>query len=105
MKEDAEDEGNLPLELEHMLGFTGARAGTMLAHLPHYSDARAALTGALAVFGPGTGDHVAMVHTPDPQVGNPLLGSHGRPGFDLVRLHDLAAALRPPVTMLSIAAL
>jgi len=51
--------------------------GTMIAHLPHYSDARDARTGALVVFGPGTGEHVAMVLEPDPHHGNPLLFSHG----------------------------
>jgi hypothetical protein len=79
--------------------------GTMLAHLPHYRDPRQALVGGLAVFGPDTGHHVAMVYEPDAAGGNPLLGSHGRPGFDLVRLNDLAAGQPAPVTMLSIAAL
>lgn len=51
--------------------------GTMLAHLPHYTDARKARTGALVVFGPGTGEHVAMVIRPDPIHGDPLLFSHG----------------------------
>lgn len=77
--------------------------GTMLSHLPHYTDARQAFVGALAVFGPGTGHHVAMVYTPDPVGGNPVVASHGRPGFDLVRLHDMAARQPSPVTMLSIA--
>jgi WD40 repeat protein len=27
-----DDDGNLPLELEHMLGFTGVRVGTLIAH-------------------------------------------------------------------------
>jgi WD40 repeat protein len=27
-----DDDGDLPLELEHMLGFTGKRRGTLLAH-------------------------------------------------------------------------
>jgi hypothetical protein len=27
-----DDDGDLPLELEHMLGFTGSRLGTLLAH-------------------------------------------------------------------------
>lgn len=77
--------------------------GTMLAHLPQYTDARKAGLGALCVFGPGTGDHVSMVYEPDPHGGNPLLASHGRPGFDLIRLRDEAAWHRPPVTFLSIA--
>src|SRR5258707_8744313 len=79
--------------------------GTMLDHLPHYADARNAMTGALAVYGPGTGDHVSMVRKPDPTNGNPLMGSHGRAGYNLIRLHDEASWHRPPVRLLSIAAL
>ncbi len=59
---------------------------------PVYEDAKAAYPGALVVFGSGGGHHEAIVHTADHQHGNPLLASHGRPGFDLVRLHDLAAS-------------
>src|SRR5258707_10141593 len=51
--------------------------GTMLAHLPHYSDAKRCRIGALPVFGPATGKHVACVYEPDPLHGNPLLFSHG----------------------------
>src|SRR5437868_14540651 len=36
--------------------------GTLLAHLPHYSDPAAAYPGALVVYGPGTGEHVSMVY-------------------------------------------
>lgn len=82
-------------------GFTG----TFLALLPHYTDPRAANIGAMVVFGPGTGEHMATVRTPDPKGGNPLLASHGRPGFDLIRLRDEARFHSPPVTFLSIAAL
>jgi hypothetical protein len=77
--------------------------GTMLAHLPHYSNPKAAGIGALVVYGPGTGEHVAMVHTPDPKRGNPLLCSHGRPGLDFVYLRDESSWHKPPVTFLSIA--
>jgi hypothetical protein len=81
---------------------------THLELLPvHYHDARGALPGALVVFGPGGGHHEAIVHTADPAHGNPLLASHGRPGYDLVRLHDLAAAQAaegyPGTVLLSIA--
>lgn len=52
--------------------------GTMLHHLTHhYTDPRQARTGALVVFGPGTGEHVAMVLEPDPHHGDPVLFSHG----------------------------
>lgn len=77
--------------------------GTMLSNLPHYSDPKAAGVGALVVFGPGTGEHVSMVYKPDPVKGNPLLASHGRPGYDLLRLDTEAAWHRPPVRFLSIA--
>src|ERR1043165_6374259 len=83
-------------------GYTGSH----LQLLPHYSDPKAALVGALVVFGPGTGDHEAVVHTPDPKGGNPLLSSHGRPGLDKVRLRDMqasqTAAGHPGVRLLSI---
>ena len=50
--------------------------GLMLHHLAtHYHDPRRARVGALVVFGPGTGEHVAMVIEPGP---DPLLFSHGQ---------------------------
>lgn len=80
-------------------GFTG----TMLGHLPHYSKPSGADVGALVVFGPGSGDHVAMVYTPG---ADPLLWSHGAEnGPRLVRLSAERAVHRPPVTFLSVAAL
>jgi hypothetical protein len=49
--------------------------GTMLHHLvTHYTDPARARVGALVVFGPGTGEHVAMVIEPGH---DPLLFSHG----------------------------
>ena len=78
--------------------------GTLLDHLPHYFNPANAQTGALVVFGPGTGEHVCMVLTPDHR--NPLLFSHGQEaGPILIRLHDEAQAHPPPVTFLSIASL
>lgn len=80
--------------------------GTMLAHLPHYTNARQARIGALAVFGPATGDHVAMVLEPDFVHGDPLLFSHGFEGGPIaVRLSHERAQHRAPVTLLSIAGL
>ena len=85
-------------------GYTGSHLQTI--H-PWYTDARAAEVGALVVFGPGTGHHEAIVHTPDPRHGDPLLGSHGRPGYDLVKLSVLAASQAaegfPGVRLLSVA--
>ena len=78
--------------------------GTLLDHLPHYYNPAHANVGALVVFGPGTGHHVAMVIEPDAR--NPLLWSHGQErGPIQVRLHDEAQYQPPPVTFLSIAKL
>lgn len=52
-------------------GFTG----TMLAHLPHYSDPARAHVGALCVWGGGSGEHVAMVIQRNGS--NPIMFSHG----------------------------
>jgi len=81
--------------------------GSHLQLLPVYLDPKEAFAGSLVVFGHGDGHHEAVVHTPDHQRGNPLLASHGRPGFDLVRFKDLAASQTaegfPGVRLLSIA--
>lgn len=77
--------------------------GTMLAHLPHYSDPRDARVGALVVFGPGTGEHVAMVLEPGP---DPLLFSHGfSHGAGPIRLSVERGYHHRPVTFLSVASL
>jgi hypothetical protein len=85
-------------------GYDGSGyTGTLLAHLPHYTKPSGADVGALVVFGPGAGDHVAMVDTPG---SDPLLWSHGAEnGPRLVRLSVEKAVHRPPTTFLSIAAL
>ncbi len=80
-------------------GFTG----TLLAYLPHYTDPAGADVGALVVFGPGGGDHVAMVLVPG---ADPLLWSHGaEAGPRLVRFSVEDAIHRPPTTMLAVAEL
>lgn len=77
--------------------------GTLLDHLHHYSDPHRAEVGALAVFGPGSGDHVAMVMEPG---ADPLLWSHGSEGGPRrVRLSVERAVHRKPVTFLSISPL
>lgn len=68
-------------------GYTGSHLEMLK---PVYTDARAARTGALVIFGGGTGEHECVVYKADPKGGNPLLASHGRPGFDLRYLHDEA---------------
>jgi hypothetical protein len=56
-----------------------------------YTNARAAGLAAPVIFGPGTGHHMGVVWKPDPKGGNPLIAGHGRPGFDIRTLNDLAA--------------
>lgn len=64
------------------LGFAVPNANgstaTMLADLPTYSNPGSAFPMALAVFGPGGGDHVGMVRHRD-RAGNPMLWSQGQP--------------------------
>lgn len=77
--------------------------GTLLHHLPHYTDPERAQVGALVVFGPGSGDHVCMVRRPGP---NPLLWSHGQEsGPIFISLREEARYQRAPITFLSIAKL
>jgi hypothetical protein len=80
--------------------------GTMLHHLHHYTDAKDARTGALVVFGPGTGEHVAMVIEPDPNHGDPVLFSHGQAhSAGPIRLSVERCYHHAPVTFLSVARL
>lgn len=77
--------------------------GTLLGHLPHYSEAAGAKIGALCVFGPGTGTHVAMVHERGP---DPWLWTHGETGDpSLHRLSWMRPGFEPPVTFLNISSL
>src|SRR2546423_615721 len=84
------------------LGYSGdGYTGTLLNHLPHYSEPSHAYVGALVVFGPGTGDHVAMVMQ---RGANPVLWSHGSEGGPrAVTLSVENAIHRKPTTFLSIA--
>jgi hypothetical protein len=86
------------------LSYDGAGyTGTLLDHLPHYTDAGAAKLGALCVFGPGTGTHVTMVHERGP---DPWLWTHGEESDpSLHRLSWMRPGFAPPVTFLSIAGL
>lgn len=77
-------------------GFTG----TLLAHLPHYSDPSRARTGAMVVYGPSTGEHVSMVYTSGK---DPLLWSHGFDGGpQLIRLSRQRTYHHLPVTFLDV---
>ena len=80
--------------------------GTMLAHLPHYSDGKRARVGAIVIFGPATGVHGAMVLEPDPTHGDPVLFSHGaEQATGPIRLSVLRKGLPSPVTFLNVAGL
>jgi hypothetical protein len=68
----------------------------------HYTDGKLALPGALVIFGAGEGKHEAVVHAKDAQHGNPICGSHGRPGFDLLPVKEIAAAIGGGTRYLSI---
>lgn len=75
--------------------------GTLLSHLPHYSDPAAAGVGALCVFGRYPGEHVSMVHDAG---ADPMLWTNGSEnGPNLYRLSLERTWHRPPVTFLSIA--
>ena len=77
--------------------------GTLLSHLPHYHDPGGANIGALVVFGPGTGEHVAMVRHPGH---DPILFSHGQDaGPFFLPLSSERRFHHPPVTFLNIAKL
>jgi hypothetical protein len=78
-------------------GFTG----TLLDHLPQYSKPGAAKVGALCVFGPKTGIHVAMVYERGP---DPLMWTHGEESDpSLHRLSWMQPGFPAPTTFLSIA--
>ena len=81
-------------------GYTGSHLELLS---PHYTDGKQAFPGALVIFGGGTGHHEAIVHTADPAKGDPLCASHGRPGFDLLRVSQIAVGQPPGITYLSIA--
>ena len=86
------------------LNYPGYTGTDLQVCQPHYTNPADAEVGAGVVFGPGTGHHIAWVYEPDKA--DPLLASHGRPGFDLVRLSDLAEEQAgmgfPGVTFVSI---
>ncbi len=88
------------------LPFRDGFTGSFLDHLPHYTDGRAAYVGAVVVFGPGSGHHMAMVYERDPKHGNPLLFSHGQESDPrLIRLATEQAFQPHPATFCSVAKL
>jgi hypothetical protein len=80
-------------------GYTGTILAYAEQHGAVYIDPRRAGIGAPCVFGPGTGEHVSTVMEPGP---DPLLGGHGRPGFDELRLSVERTWHEPPVRFCSI---
>lgn len=88
-------------------GFTGTWFDWLGRHA--YTDAKLALLAAPVIFGRYPGHHMGVVVKPDPVKGNPLIAGHGRPGFDIRPLSELAASQagsgHPGVTFLSIAGL
>ena len=83
--------------------------GTWLAlGLKRYTDGRAAGLAAPVVFGldrEPTGEHMGLVWQPDPHGGDPLVGQHGRPGFDVLSLSETAAGFRGSYTFLNVSRL
>ena len=71
--------------------------GSHLKLLPdHYTDGKQARPGALVVFGLDTdpnGKHEAVVWKADPKGGDPVVASHGRPGFDKLRVSQFGGEL------------
>lgn len=58
------------------LGYDGyGYTGTLLDHLPHFTNYQELHKGSLIVYGDGTGTHVVMVVTPNGE--NPEVYSHG----------------------------
>lgn len=67
--------------------------GSHLQLLPRYTDGKRARPGALVVCGLDAnpqGKHEMIVHTADPKNGNPIVASHGRPGYDQLRVSEIA---------------
>jgi hypothetical protein len=72
-------------------GWTGSHLDLLGAH--RYTDGKNARSGALVICGMDTdpnGKHEMIVHTADPKDGDPIVASHGRPGFDLLRVSQIA---------------
>ena len=86
------------------LGYDGeGYTGTMLHHLPHFTDWQEVHEGTLIVFGEYPGTHVVMVTAPNGE--NPLVYSHG--SYSDHAIWDLNTERRyhlgEPLTLLAIA--
>lgn len=87
------------------IGWPGT-TGTLLhrvqvdGKLAHYTDASLARTGAIVIFGPGTGEHGALVMEAG---ADPLLWSHGFNGGPVaIRLSKERGYHHAPVTLLNV---
>jgi len=83
-------------------GYTGSH----LQLLPRYTDGKQARPGALVVCGLDldlNGKHELVVHTADPKGGDPIVGSHGRAGYDHGRVSQFAVGELAGHVYLSIA--
>ena len=74
--------------------------GTLLQHLPRFSDPAKGRVGDIVIYGPSTGEHGSMVY----QAGkDPLLWSHGFDGGpQLIRLSVQRTFHHLPVTFLDV---
>lgn len=62
--------------------------------LSRYSDGKIAGLAAPCIYGietKPTGHHMALVHTPDPKNGNPLMSEHGSGGWAFTKHLDIVA--------------
>ena len=92
---DCSEFGSYALKVAGLWPFSGpGYTGSHLTDLPdHYTDGKRARVGALVVFGldhDPHGVHEAVVWDPDPTGGDPVVASHGRPGFDRLRVSDFS---------------
>jgi hypothetical protein len=86
---------------KYAVGWPGT-TGTLLEARPHYSDPTKARVGAIVIFGPGTGEHAALVMD-DAGSRDPWLWSHGFNGGPIrIRLSVERKFHNQPVTFLNV---
>lgn len=62
--------------------------------LTRYGNGKIAGLAAPVIFGIDTkpdGHHMGLVHSPDPEHGNPIVSEHGKAGWAFTRLDDIVA--------------
>jgi hypothetical protein len=105
---DCSEFGSYTLKIAGLWRFAGPGwTGDHLTWLPdHYTDGKRARAGALVVFGldhDPNGVHEAVVWEADPGGGDPIVASHGEPGFDKLRVSQFTGPEFAGHTYLSIA--